>query len=43
VDIRMTKPRKIRWAGHIAQKLEAGGLLESPRHSWEDNLKMDFK
>jgi hypothetical protein len=52
--IRMIKPRRMRWAGHVAQmekrnayrifvgKPEGERPLGRPRHRWVDNIKMDL-
>jgi hypothetical protein len=50
--VMVMKSSKIRWAGHIAHMRNAHTILvvrpegkrprRSPRHRWEDNIKMDL-
>jgi hypothetical protein len=51
--IRIIKPRRMRWASHVARmeknaysllvgKAEGKRLLGRPRHRWLDNIKMDL-
>jgi hypothetical protein len=52
--IRVIRPRKMRWAGHIAamggmnaysillRKPEGKRPFGRPRHGWEDNIRMDL-
>ena len=49
----MIKPKRLRWAGHVARmeegrtalsgKLTGKRPLGSPRCTWEDNITMDLK
>jgi hypothetical protein len=53
--IRVIKPRRLRWAGHVAHMGERRGAyralvgkpegrpLGRPRRRWEDNIKMDLR
>jgi hypothetical protein len=54
--VRVTKSRRMIWAGHVARMGERRGIyrallgkpegkrsLGSPRHGWEDNIKMDHQ
>jgi len=50
--VRVIKPRRMRWAGHVARmgerrgeaiKLEGKRPLGRPRRRWEDNIKMDLE
>jgi hypothetical protein len=52
--IRIIKPRRIRWTGHVARicrrrihilvgKPDGKKPLGRPRRRWVDNIKMDFK
>jgi hypothetical protein len=53
--IRMTKSRRVRWAGHVAQlgeknshrilvgKPEGKRPLGRPRRRWVDNIKIDIR
>ena len=44
--VRVIKPRRMRWAGHVARMGEERGvyrvLLGRPRRRWVDNIMMDF-
>jgi hypothetical protein len=53
--IRMIKPRRVGWAGHVARmgtrtiyrilvgKSDGKRPLERPRHRWVDSIKMDLR
>jgi hypothetical protein len=53
--VRVIKARRMRWAGHVARMEEMRGAYDilvgrpegrrpgSPRHRWEDNIKMDLR
>jgi hypothetical protein len=50
--IRMIRPRRMRWAGHVARmaakrilarKPEGKRPLGRPRRRWVDNIKMDLR
>jgi hypothetical protein len=50
--IRMIKSRRMRWTGPVTRMVKRNAyrilvgkprLLETPRHSWVDNNKMDFR
>jgi hypothetical protein len=53
--VRVTKARRMRWAGHVARMVEVRGAyiligrpegrrpLGRPRRRWEDNIKMDLR
>jgi hypothetical protein len=49
--IRIIKPRRIRWAGHVARMWEKSNAyrvlvgkrpLGRPRRRWADNIRMDL-
>ena len=50
--VRVIKPRRLRWAGHIARMEEGRSAfkiltgkrpLGMPRRRWEDNIRMDLE
>ena len=43
--MRVTKSRRIKWAGYVAptRKPEGKRQLGRPRSRWEDNIKMDLQ
>jgi hypothetical protein len=40
--VRVTKSRRMRWAGHVACMGDRRPLGR-PRHRWEDDIKMDLQ
>jgi hypothetical protein len=48
--VRVIKPRRMRWTGHVARMGDRRGVfkvlvgpLVRPRRRWEDNIKIDLQ